>query len=158
MSIQIPLYRGLIALLENDPPAAITHFKNAVHLAREAGDLTTEIWSLIYLGQAYLHHDDPSAALEATTRAADLHRAHALRVLDGFPSQEIWWRHSQVLSANQQSEAAQEALKMAYHFLLDGIASMSDEGLRRNYLNKVTVNREIIAAWLEQGQEEKSRA
>ena len=136
VSIQIPLSEGRIALLENDPPAAITHFKNAVHLAREAGDLTTEIWSLICLGQAYLLNGDPSEALTATTRAAELHRAHALRVLDGFPSQELWWRHSQVLSTNQQSEAAQEALNMAYHFLLDGIASMSDEGLRRNYLNK----------------------
>ena len=28
---------------------------------------------------------------------------------------------------------------------------MSDEGLRRNYLNKVQVNNEIITAWIEQG-------
>src|SRR5262249_62434943 len=28
------------------------------------------------------------------------------------------------------------------------IAHLSDEGLRRNYLNKVPFNREIIAAWL----------
>ena len=37
---------------------------------------------------------------------------------------------------------------MAYQFMLKGIASLSDEGLRRNYLNKVETHREIVAAWL----------
>ena len=91
---------------------------------------------------------EPVPALEATTRAADLHRGHGLGILDGCSTQEIWWRHSQALSANQQSAAAHEALTMAYRFLLDGIASLSDEGLRRNYLNKNVLHREIVTAWL----------
>ncbi len=37
---------------------------------------------------------------------------------------------------------------MAYGFLLQGIAGLSDEGLRRNYLNKIQSNREIVDAWL----------
>ena len=37
---------------------------------------------------------------------------------------------------------------MAYRFLLKGIAGLSDEGLRRNYLNKIEAHREIVHAWL----------
>ena len=36
---------------------------------------------------------------------------------------------------------------------LAGIATLSDEGLRRNYLNKVEVNRELIAEWVQGAQE-----
>ena len=39
---------------------------------------------------------------------------------------------------------------MAYDFLLQGIASLRDAGLRRNYLNKVAINREIIQAWVKE--------
>ena len=37
---------------------------------------------------------------------------------------------------------------MAYRFMLKGIAGLSDEGLRRNYLNKIEAHREIVDAWL----------
>src|SRR5438132_12219626 len=37
---------------------------------------------------------------------------------------------------------------MAYQFMLKGIVSLSDEGLRRNYLNKIEAHREIVRAWL----------
>src|SRR5262249_52123016 len=47
------------------------------------------------------------------------------------------------------------ALERAYGFLLEGIASLSDEGLRRNYLNKIEANREIVAAWLKDSQRRK---
>src|SRR5438132_7169025 len=38
---------------------------------------------------------------------------------------------------------------MAYQFMLKGIASLSDEGLRRNYLNKIEAHREIVLAWIQ---------
>src|SRR5438132_6626224 len=37
---------------------------------------------------------------------------------------------------------------MASQFMLKGIASLSDEGLRRNYLNKIEAHREIVLAWI----------
>ena len=148
VKIQIPGDRGRIALLEQDYPMAITYFEQAEKVAGEAGVLTSEVGALSHLSEAYLAIGDPPAAVAATTRATALHRAQGLGVLDGFASQEIWWRHSQALSANGQREEAYAALEMAYQFLVDGIASLSDEGLRRNYLNKIQVNREIIAAWL----------
>ena len=37
--------------------------------------------------------------------------------------------------------------------MLDSVASLSDEGLRRNVLNKTTATREIVAAWLAHARE-----
>src|SRR5207253_826478 len=49
---------------------------------------------------------------------------------------------------NMRTQEAREALEMAYQFMLNGIASLNDEGLRRNYLNKIEAHREIVHAWL----------
>ena len=149
---QVLRFQGMIAMLENDFPAAVIHFQAGVDQAYKMENSSNIIGSLTQLGEAYLASGQPAPALEATARAAELHRARGLDVLDGWPSQQIWWRYSQALVANGPAEAAGEALNMAYNLLLQGIASLSDEGLRRNYLNKKTVNREIIAAWLDQGQ------
>ena len=72
-----------------------------------------------------------------------------------LPSQEIWWRHTQALLANGQDQAARMALERAYDFLLEGIANVRDEGLRRNYLNKVAANRELLQFWVKDGRKRK---
>ena len=84
-----------------------------------------------------------------------MHRALSFPKPDRWTSQEIWWRHAQALSASNKGRQAHEALERAYGFLVDRIAHLRDEGLRRNYLNKVPVNREIIAAWLADGAKRK---
>jgi hypothetical protein len=65
-------------------------------------------------------------------------------------ARELWWLHSRALTANGRQSAARQALARAYRFLVRPIAGLSDEGLRRNYLNKVRVRREIVAAWLDE--------
>src|SRR5438094_925704 len=79
----------------------------------------------------------PRAALAATRRATEMHRVHDLAALDGMSPALTWWRHSQALQANKQVRAAREALEMAYGFMRQAIAGLSDEGLRRNFLNKI---------------------
>ncbi len=73
----------------------------------------------------------------------------------GLSSQEIWWRHTQALLANHQTKAARAALERAYDFLLEGITNLRDEGLRRNYLNKVRANRELLQFWIRDGRHRK---
>ena len=85
--------------------------------------------------------------LKATTRAVKKLREMDFPILDDHPHQNIWWRHAQALRANKKNQEADEALEMAYDFLLKGIESLRDDGLRRNYLNKVRINREILQAW-----------
>jgi GAF domain-containing protein len=151
-----PLGFGLIALAEGDPPTASAHFESATRHAHEMEVIAAEVWALVLQAQVHLANGgDAAAALTATARATDLHRAQGLGGLDTISSQEVWWRHSQALAASRQPQAAREALEMAYGFMLQGIATLSDEGLRRNYLNKIQVNREIIAAWLKDGRRRK---
>ncbi|MCO6451640.1 MAG: GAF domain-containing protein [Caldilineales bacterium] len=42
------------------------------------------------------------------------------------------------------------ALNTAFETMLDNIANLKDEGLRRNYLNKIAVNRDVCLAWAQQ--------
>ncbi len=151
MSAAVAWSLSLIALAEGDAQTAIRNASSAADIARESGTRTYAIAAGAALGEAYLKAGNLTAALAATTRATDLHRAQSLSALETFSTAELWWRHSQALTANQQTEPARAALEQAYQFLLNGIASLSDEGLRRNYLNKVMVHREIIAAWLKDG-------
>ena len=143
----VPLVQGRLALLEGDA-TALHHFKRAERLTRDGQLLAYEITALVGIGQASLGLNKPRAALAATRRATELHRTHDLAALDGMSPPLLWWSHSQALQAGKQTHAAREALELAYQFMLKGIASLSDEGLRRNYLNKIEAHRKIVYAWL----------
>ena len=139
--------RGRLALLDGDAATALHYFDLYHRLGRELDRVAIEIDGLMLVGQASLVLGKPRAAVTATRRATVLHKAHDLATIDGmWPA--TWGRHSQALRANKKPDAAREALERAYGFLLQGIAGLSDEGLRRNYINKSESHREIIEAWL----------
>jgi GAF domain-containing protein/CheY-like chemotaxis protein len=140
--------QGRLASLRGDTAGALAHFKLAEQLGRASDLAVPEINALTGIGQTLLSLNKPRAALTATRRAIELHRAHGLAALDGLSRPLLWWRHSQALQANKQSQAAREALEAAYQFMVEGIFNLSDEGLRRNYLNKIEAHREIVHAWL----------
>ena len=69
------------------------------------------------------------------------------------------WRHSQALQANGKAEAGRRGAGAGLALCCSrGIASLSDEGLRRNYLNKREENREIVLAWLAHAREPQAAA
>ncbi len=139
-------FSGRIALIEGKPKVAAKYFRKAIRQFHETG-LALEIGEFALLGEAHLAGGDLKAALKATSHAVKRHRELNFPGLDDHPSQNIWWRHAQALRANKKNKEADEALEMAYDFLLKGIASLRDDGVRRNYLNKVRMNREILRAW-----------
>jgi GAF domain-containing protein len=138
---------GRFALLRGKPNVAVKHIKAAIRISHEI-ESVREIGELTLLGQAHLMGGNFTAALKATSKAVKMHLELDFPVVDDHPSQSIWWWHAQVLRANGKDEDAVEALERAYEFLLAGIENTRDVGLRRNYFNKVAVNREIIQAWL----------
>ena len=140
---------GRLALIEGKPKTALQHFKSAIKISHEAG-LAREIGELALLGEAHLARRNFTAALIATTRAVKMHRDLDFPFIDDHPSQNIWWWHAQALKANKNPKEASKALETAYDFLVKGIANTSDEGLRRNHLNKIEVNREIVQAWVKE--------
>ena len=146
--------QGRLEIAEGSPQEAVRYFQTALQHIQQRG-VAKEHEYLTLLGIAHLANHDPSAALQATLRATQLHRSLSFAVSDNLTKQEFWWRHVQALTANQETTQARQALETAYDLLLEGIANVRDEGLRRNYLNKPIVNREIIAAWLEDGKKRK---
>ncbi len=140
--------QGRIALLAGDAATALRQFERAHAIARDGDLIAPEIDALTWVAHALLTLGKPLAALTATKRATEMHRTHDLTALDGMSPALTWWRHSQALQANKHQLAAREALEMAYQFMLKGIAGLTDEGLHRNYLNKIDAHREIVHAWL----------
>ncbi len=99
------------------------------------------------LSTALLGLHDGENALQHSNRAVAL--LETTQLVQEYHTQEIWWRHYQVLQTSN-SPAAFAALDNAKKTMLDAIENLSDEGLRRNYLNKVVVNRAITLAWVAQ--------
>jgi len=143
-----PIAQGRLALHEAEAAVALRHFERAEQLTRGGELVSLEINALTGIGQASLALKKTRPALAATRRAAELHRAHDLAFLDGMSPTLLWWLHSSALQANKQPAAAREALETAYQLMRKGIVNLSDEGLRRNYLNKIEQHREIVQAWI----------
>jgi GAF domain-containing protein/CheY-like chemotaxis protein len=154
----VPLVQGRLALVEGDATAALHYFEHAEQLTRGGELAATEMNALTGIGQAFLALRKVRPALAATRRAAELHRAHDLATLDAMSPTLLWWSHSQALHANKQPKAAREALGTAYQIMCRGIASLSDEGLRRNYLNKIEAHREIVHAWIKDARQRRLAA
>ncbi|MGE5090070.1 MAG: GAF domain-containing protein, partial [Candidatus Levyibacteriota bacterium] len=144
-----PTLRGRLAFREGDAASALPHFRRAVARSRAAKQDAFESNTLAELARVLLAAGEPAAALEATQRAIRIHRAHDLAPIQGLQPAMVWWEHSRALAANGKRREALDALEAAYGFMRKGIAGLGDEGLRRNYLNKIRGHREIVDAWLE---------
>lgn len=146
IEIAVPQYKGLLAFAEGDLKTAIRFYKSAVKM-----NLIRSIKSdLTELGKVYLAAHEPVAALQATAKAARIHQAEDFANIEFLP-QDIWWRHTQALLANHKTEEARQAHDRAYDLLLEQISNIRDVGLRRNALNKVEVNRELVQYWVKDG-------
>jgi signal transduction histidine kinase/DNA-binding response OmpR family regulator/putative methionine-R-sulfoxide reductase with GAF domain/tetratricopeptide (TPR) repeat protein len=142
---------GEIALLEDRPAEAIAPLERACASADPDALTGPLIRFLSLLSRAHLAAAQAGPALRASRRAIALHRAHGMARLNGMSPEEAWWRHSQALLAAGGPAAAKEAhdaLVRAYRFVVQAVAGLSDEGLRRNALNKNRERREVVQAWL----------
>ena len=152
-----------IAYAAGEPKVALSNLQRSCDLFREIGSPAELSISQAWLGYTYLALNDWDAAHEHTSRAvADMEALGD--VSSDYPPQEVWWLHYQVLKATPEEKSpkadskldvsqltdtyAWMVLQRARQIALTGIATLSDEGLRRNYLNKVEVNRELIAEWV----------
>jgi signal transduction histidine kinase/CheY-like chemotaxis protein/tetratricopeptide (TPR) repeat protein len=141
--------RGALALAEGRAAAAVRHFESALqHAQGPAGGPSPRIATLASLTEARLASGKPRLALRESRQAIALHRTHGLGTLDGLDVTYVWWHHHRALVANGRTEEAWAALQQAYAFVLEGVKSVRDEGLRRSFLNKVPANRAITLAWL----------
>ena len=146
--------QGLLLVGEGKVQESIPFYEAGVQIAREA-EVGNENVHLTYLALAHLKNNDPAAALQASTEATAIHRRQSYKLPDSFTSHEIWWTHAQALFASGKTTQARKSLAQAHKFLLEAIANVRDEGLRRNYLNKVRENRELLQFWISDGSQRK---
>ena len=146
--------RAELALAKGDIKAAIRYQKSALKIDREAHTGKEHV-DLTELAKMHLAAGDPAAALKATTKATNIHRAQDFARPDGYSPQYIWWRHAQALNANKKTKETREALEHAYDFLIESISNIRDAGLRRNALNKVEDNRKLLQYWVKDGAQRK---
>ncbi len=145
------LLLGMVALRRGRPAEAREHLAQAVESYAALAMPAYEATALAWLGATDLALGELDAAQEHTALAIAIPA-----ISNDFPPQELWWwrfRSLQQLSSVRDqpgSEEAWQALNQAREIMLKGIATLSDEGLRRNYLNKVTINRDITLAWTHQ--------
>lgn len=165
---------GRTALAKGKVEQARQSIELACDLFREVNTPPELATALAWLGAVYLALGDPQTAQRHTTEAVAL-LDEIGNVSFDYPPQDAWWLHYQVLTHQNggspkkgkrknkpevfpHDEAGPKVdlgsswsiLQKAKEITLAGIASLSDEGLRRNYLNKVKFNREIIAEWTRQ--------
>jgi K+-sensing histidine kinase KdpD/tetratricopeptide (TPR) repeat protein len=134
---------GNLALAKGDIKQAVQHYKKAIAITRKMGIADNERFYLGKLAHAHLMNNDPLTALKATRKATKPpHESLAT---------EIWWRHAQALNANKKTKEAWESIDHAYDDLLRSIQNIRDVGLRRNFLNKIELNREFIQFWVKDG-------
>ncbi len=145
----IPWAAGHLELRDKRAAEAANLFERAAALNRELG--SDQGYYLLFLtdaAHAHLQAGQAAKALAITRQATDFHLAHNLAKIAAMSPATLWWRHSQALQACGVRPEAQAALERAYGFLCDIVTGLSDEGLRRNALNKWDAHREIIHAWL----------
>jgi signal transduction histidine kinase len=147
-------YRSDLAYEEGNYKEAIRDNKLALKILQEneQGD-----YGEYYVGLAriYLTSGRPAEALKVTSRAINKYRKQAFVHDDILSAQSLRWWHTKTLIANGQYENVNEALDGAYDFMLESIKSIRDVGLRRNALNKVEANRELIQFWVREGRKRK---
>ena len=143
---------GRLALAENDWAAARAEFEMArAELA--ALEIPQDVAAMdAWLGLIHLAEGSQgwAAADQLTAAAVAQTEAGQARSQELMP-QDVYWCRWQVLAApGAPPEAAAQigpVLEAGRALVLEGIATLSDAGLRRNYLNKVRVHRELLLAW-----------
>ena len=147
------------ALLKQGKPKKAASYLRKVYKQLSSGELADQAYALAWLGKAQLAMGQVKNALETTRRAVRLQKKFGILTVTAsdFPPQDVWWCHYEVLTEwikkNPSKEAIEETwqtIDQARELMLTKIATLKDDGLRRNFFNKITINRNIIHAWLEQ--------
>ena len=143
-------FSGMVANLERDGAAAVPFLASALRRVEPMPETSFQILTLTDLCTAHLLAGDAEEALEASRRAVDLLAARERAAIGaGLSPAHVWWWRHQALAAHGATREAHRALQNAYARLLEGIGTLSDEGLRRSHLNKIDSHRAIVRAWIE---------
>jgi signal transduction histidine kinase len=143
---------GRLELDEGRYAKAVSLLQEAVAGFQEMGIVDAEASSTTWLAAASLAANESTRALEQIRQVQALAQSEEPFGIE-HPRQEIWWQYYRILGASEDQETADDrwhALQQARLALFEPVANIGDEGLRRNYLNKVPSNRAISETWVKE--------
>ena len=130
------------------------NLRNALQCASEASRVGRD-YSLVFgqiagesnIAMTHLAMGNPRKALD--------HSEKAVRLLDGagpteVQEEEILYNHYLVLHDNQRVSEARDFLKRAYDKVMSKAGKIRDSATRDTFLTRVSINRNINAAWMQQ--------
>jgi GAF domain-containing protein/DNA-binding response OmpR family regulator len=109
---------------------------------------------LAMLTQAELRAGDARAALRHGTQAVkELQALHGRSDGGAESHAHVWWQQACALRANGRVAQAAAAMESAYALLVQAIAALGDEGLRRSALHAPTSHAELVQGWVQHARE-----
>jgi class 3 adenylate cyclase/predicted ATPase len=134
-----------ISLLAGLPDQAKTQATQALEMRREMNLMLWATADLATLARAHLALGDTATALDYARQALSI--LHECGGQGPEYPQHDYFTCYQVLAAAQKRDKAREALQSAYDLLEAQANRISDEDLRRSFLEQVPQNRAIVEAY-----------
>jgi GAF domain-containing protein/CheY-like chemotaxis protein len=148
-SLGVAWVAAWLGIAERDGVAALRHLRTTLAHVESYAETSFRILAETDICEASLLRGDLTNAVESSRVATELHAAREDPSLGaGLSPAHVWWWRHRALAESGNAAQAEKALETAYVLLLDGIRTLSDEGLRRSYLNKPRTHRAIVAAWI----------
>ncbi|MEU0962199.1 AAA family ATPase [Micromonospora aurantiaca] len=142
------LYAACLMAMADVDPAHDKLAREVLHACLEETQRTgmrrSEIVTLSLLGQWHLNHGDARRALQFSGRAVEHLREAGWR-LAAVTAEEVLFRHAAVQHALGDVGAAGRTVTLAQSLVLDKAATL-DSPLRDRFLQRVPINRSILAA------------
>ncbi|MCL6643272.1 MAG: tetratricopeptide repeat protein, partial [Candidatus Bipolaricaulota bacterium] len=135
---------GVLRNDQGDYEGALEYLDRVVGLLDQLGMKGFAIETFSEKARAHLGRGEIGLALECSTRAMELLEAHGGVIEQAY---RFYFTHARVLEQSDQAAEARRFLELA-HTRLQGIAvQISDERLRKNFLEAVPTNCQIVQAW-----------
>lgn len=140
---------GQIELEDNCASEALAAFQAGVEIYNDVGSRET-VMGLAWMVAAQLALGEVEAACQTSERAVSLLEAG---IEPGNPPELIWWYRYKALENHSECndqlsvDETWEALDRARQAMLVKIEALSDNGLRRNYFNKIAISHRIVHEW-----------
>jgi len=139
--------RADLALAAGQPEAAAGFYATGAAIFGEIGT-PDRVSFLAWVGAARLAAGDIPGALAATSDAVAELEANGEATGEFSTAHVWWWRYQALTAAGLPSADAWAALDRTRATMLEAVAGLNDDGLRRNYFNKDPINRQTVETWL----------
>ncbi len=123
---------------------ALSYFEQVLGMLKEIGLKGLEVGTLSEKGRAHLGLGELRLALDCSTRAMQV-----LEAQHGMISQahRFYFTHYRILQANGRTDEAKTYLQKAHEELCRLANQIQEGALRQRFLERVTINQQILQAW-----------